>query len=79
MSNRDIHLANQYHESTKLTYIDHRTKPSAYKRYSALSSIPLPTDLSPPAVSTLESVAGTVQRVVFVPVGWRSTFPRSSQ
>ena len=60
MSNRDIHIANQYHEATKLFYLNLQSKPSGSKRYTALSPVPLPTDFALPAVSTLEAVAGTI-------------------
>jgi SagB-type dehydrogenase family enzyme len=60
MSNREIHIANLYHESTKLLYLDLERKPPAYKRYRALSPLPLPTDFAPPAVPALAAIADAV-------------------
>ena len=59
MENRDVDVAKDYHESTKLAYINLRNKPPLYKTYTGLPSIPLPTELDPPGCSTLEAVAGT--------------------
>ena len=59
MENRDVEAARDYHESTKLAYINLRNKPPLYKSYSGLPIIPLPTGFDPPACSTLEAVAGT--------------------
>jgi SagB-type dehydrogenase family enzyme len=61
MSNRDRDVAHLYHESTKLFYLDLQRKPPAYKRYKALLPLPLPTEVSPLAVPTLEAVATTIQ------------------
>ena len=61
MSKRDRDVAHLYHESTKLFYLDLQRKPPAYKRYRALLPLPLPTEVSPLAVPTLEAVAATVQ------------------
>ena len=63
MSNRDGDVAHLYHESTKLFYLDLQRKPPAYKRYRALPPLPLPADVAPLAVPTLETVATTVQAV----------------
>ena len=60
MSNRDRDVAHLYHESTKLFYLDLSRKPPAHKRYRALLPLPLPTEVSPLAVPTLEAVAATV-------------------
>jgi SagB-type dehydrogenase family enzyme len=60
MSNRDRDIAHLYHESTKLFYLDLQRKPPAYKRYRALLPLPLPTEISPLAVPTLEAVAAAV-------------------
>src|SRR5262245_41554175 len=60
MSNRDSDVAHLYHESTKLFYLDLQRKPPAYKRYRALLPLPLPTEVSPLAVPTLEAVSTTV-------------------
>ena len=59
MSERDRDVAHLYHESTKLFYLDLQRKPPAYKRYRALLPLPLPTEVSPLAVPTLEAVAAT--------------------
>ena len=61
MSNRDRDVAHLYHESTKLFYLDLPRKPPAYKRYKALPPLPLPPEVAPLAVPTLETVAATVQ------------------
>src|SRR5215475_3657102 len=61
MSNRDRDVAHLYHESTKLFYLDLQRKPPVYKRYRVLPPLPLPTEISPLAVPTLEAVATTVQ------------------
>jgi SagB-type dehydrogenase family enzyme len=63
MSNRERDIAHLYHESTKLFYLDLQRKPPAHKRYRALLPLPLPTEVSPLAVPTLEAVATTVQAV----------------
>src|SRR5262245_66211862 len=59
MSNRDRDVAHLYHESTKLFYLDLQRKPPAHKRYRALLPLPLPTEISPLAMPTLEAVAAT--------------------
>ncbi len=59
VSNRELHIANLYHESTKLFYLDLRNKPPASKLYSALSPLPLPRDFSPLTMTALEAVAAT--------------------
>ena len=58
MYNRDVEAARDYHESTKLAYINLRNKPPLYKSYTGVPSIPLPTGFDPPGCSTLEAVAG---------------------
>src|SRR5262249_58559330 len=60
MSNRESDVAHLYHQSTKLFYLDLQRKPPAYKRYRALPPLPLPADVAPLAVPTLETVAATV-------------------
>jgi SagB-type dehydrogenase family enzyme len=60
MNNRHRDVAHLYHESTKLFYLDMQRKPPAYKRYRALQPLPLPTEVSPLAMPTLEAVAATV-------------------
>ena len=58
MENRDVEAARDYHESTKLAYINLRNKPPLYKSYKDLPLIPLPTGFNPLGASTLEAVAG---------------------
>ena len=58
MNNRDIEAARDYHESTKLTYINLRNKPPLYKSYQGGTVVHLPTGFAQPTVSTLEAVAG---------------------
>ena len=58
MNNRDIEAARDYHESTKLTYINLRNKPPLYKSYRGGTVVHLPTGFAQPTVSTLEAVAG---------------------
>jgi SagB-type dehydrogenase family enzyme len=61
MSNHDRDVAQLYHESTKLFYLDMQRKPPAYKRYRGLPPLPLPAEVAPLAVPALEAVATTVQ------------------
>ena len=61
MNNHDRDVAHLYHESTKLFYLDMQRKPPAYKRYRALPPLPLPAEVPPLAVPTLEAVAATGQ------------------
>jgi SagB-type dehydrogenase family enzyme len=61
MSNRETNIAHQYHESTKLFYLDLQRKPPAYKRYRALPLLSLPSEVPPLAVPALEAVAATPQ------------------
>ena len=58
MNNRDIDAARDYHQATKLAYINLANKPPLYKSYSGLPEIPLPSDFNPPAILTLEAVSG---------------------
>lgn len=58
MNNQDIGAAKDYHESTKLAYINLANKPPLYKIYSGLPEIPLPTGFPTPQAPTLEAVAG---------------------
>ena len=58
MENRNVKAANDYHESTKLAYINLRNKPPLYKSYTGAPLVPLPTGFDPPACSTLQAVAG---------------------
>lgn len=60
MQNRDTSAALNYHESTKLAYINLSNKPPLYKSYSGLPTVSLPADFPSPAIPTLEAV-GTYQ------------------
>ena len=55
MNNRDIGAARDYHESTKLAYINLANKPPLYKSYPGLPEFPLPTGFTPPQTPTLEA------------------------
>lgn len=57
MSNQDIEAAWNYHEATKLAYINLRTKPPLYKSYPSLPVVDLPSDLPPIDVPASEAVA----------------------
>ncbi len=57
MKNRDIEAAKDYHDSTKLSYINLRNKPPLYKSYTGIPLVPLPAGFDPPDCSTLEAVA----------------------
>ena len=46
MNNRDVEAAIDYHQSTKLAYINLANKPPLYKTYSGLPEIPLPSDFN---------------------------------
>lgn len=56
MQKRDVAAAINYHESTKLAYINLANKPPLYKSYSGLPAIALPTAFSPPSTPTLAAV-----------------------
>ncbi len=56
VDNRDVKAANDYHEATKLAYINLRNKPPLYKSYDGVPKVPLPTDFASPEVATLEAV-----------------------
>ena len=56
MQNRETSVALNYHESTKLAYINLANKPPLYKSYSGLPSISLPMDIPSPTTPTLEAV-----------------------
>ena len=60
MNNQDIGAARDYHEATKLAYINLANKPPLYKSYSGLPEISLPTSFTPPQAPTLEAVAGAM-------------------
>lgn len=58
MNNRDVEAARDYHQSTKLAYINLANKPPLYKTYSGLPEIPLPSDFNTPGIPTLDAVSG---------------------
>ena len=58
MGNDETAAARDFHDATKLRYIDLKTKPALYKSYSGLKTIPFPTSLPPLDSPTLPSVAG---------------------
>ena len=62
MNNRDIDIAQRYHEATKLLYIDLPRKPPAYKQYRALLPLPLPTEVASLDMPALQAVAATSPR-----------------
>ena len=47
-----------FHEATKLAYINLASKPPLYKSYPDSPAIPLPTDFPLPQLSTLRGIAG---------------------
>ena len=51
--------ARDYHEATKLSYINLRTKPSLYKSYRDIPVVPLPPDFPSPDMPALEAVASS--------------------
>lgn len=57
MANGDIHAARAFHDATKLSYINLRTKPPLYKSYAGLPQVPLPRATSP-ETTVLEAVSG---------------------
>ena len=58
MANQDVGAARAYHEATKLSYINLKTKPAQFKDYPILPAIPLPTGFPPPNADALDAVAG---------------------
>ena len=56
MSNRDTSAAWEYHEATKLTYINLRNKPPMYKSYDSGIVIPLPEQFPHPGTPTLNAL-----------------------
>ncbi|MDA1220284.1 MAG: SagB/ThcOx family dehydrogenase [Chloroflexi bacterium] len=58
MNNQNSELARNYHESTKLTYINLRNKPPLYKSYTGLPVVELPNDSLGLESSALSAVAG---------------------
>ena len=67
MDNNDVKITREYHESTKLTYINLRNKPPLYKSYPGLPEVPLPRDFAPPEMPTLEAVAGGAEASLDLP------------
>ncbi len=60
MTNQRVDTARQYHESTKLTYINLRNKPPLYKSYPGLPTVELPVDGLALDAPTLPAVAGEI-------------------
>ena len=60
MTNQRVNIAQQYHESTKLTYINLRNKPPLYKSYPGLPTVQLPKEGLALDAPTLPSVAGEI-------------------
>jgi SagB-type dehydrogenase family enzyme len=60
VTNYNTSLVRDYHEATKLTYINLHNKPPLYKSYSDVPVVHLTEDLKGPDVSTLDAVAGLV-------------------
>ena len=56
MQNHDTSAAINYHESTKLAYINLANKPPLYKSYTGLPATALPADFPSPAAPTLSAV-----------------------
>lgn len=56
MQNRETAAAFNFHESTKLAYINLATKPPLYKTYSGLPAIPLPAEFPSPDTPALEAI-----------------------
>ena len=50
--------ARDYHEATKLTYINLRTKPPLYKTYQDIPKFPLPSEFPSPEMPALEAAGG---------------------
>ena len=68
MRNNDIAAARDYHESTKLAYINLANKPPLYKTYSGLPTQALPADFPLPDAPTLAAV-GAFAPTNFAPGG----------
>ena len=58
MGNDETAAALDFHDATKLRYIDLKTKPALYKSYTGLETIPFPSSLPALDRPTLPSVAG---------------------
>lgn len=72
MRNDDITYASEYHESTKHSeislqlsrhYLDWDNKPSVFKIYTKLPSIPLPQDFPQPTLDALTSVSSIMPTI----------------
>ena len=58
MTDQKTEPARNYHDATKLAYINLANKPPLYKSYPAWPTIPLPTTFPLPQLSTLRAIAG---------------------
>ena len=58
MSDLETEAARDYHESTKLAYINLRTKPPLYKTYRDIPAFRLPSEFPSPETPTLVAVGG---------------------
>ena len=63
MSDQESVPARNYHEATKLAYINLANKPPLYKSYPNSPAIPLPTGFSLPQLSTLRAIAGDSESI----------------
>ena len=63
MSTHDSRAAGDYHEATKLSYINLRTKPPLYKAYQDIPVFSLPPEFPSPGMPALEAVSGKVPAV----------------
>ena len=52
-----------YHEATKLSYINLRTKPPLYKSYRGIPTVPLPAQFPAPSMSVLEALSGAATAI----------------
>ena len=55
MSTQGSQAARDYHEATKLSYINLRTKPPLYKTYQDIPKFPLPSEFPSPEMPALEA------------------------
>ena len=58
MSPRDIVTAKDFHESTKLSYINLDTKPPLYKDYKQFPSIGISVNLELPILAATDAISG---------------------
>ena len=56
MQNRNTDATFNYHESTKLAYINLANKPPLYKTYSGLPTVPLPAEFPSPETPALDAI-----------------------